>query len=321
MFDYPYQNSKSDILKIMKKSRLLLPFLCLVLSFSACENSSHSKRVVIIGLDGLSVDGYNKAKHPNLDKLFEDGILSLTTRSVMPSVTLPNWTSHLTSGGPEQHGVVSNGWTVDKHQLDPIEQDDSGYYPSIFKVLKEQVPNVKTAYYYNWGNLINSINKEYLDEYSFEEDDEYKGNYQKALNFIEEHKADPTLVFLYSVHTDHAGHNHRWMSPEYISSIEEVDIEIGNFINKLKSSGLYKDTNFLLITDHGGNPASGHGGLSKMEMEVPWGITGPGIVKGKQLLEPNSNANTAKVISEIFECTEVPQSWIGKVPQSIFEKK
>ncbi len=28
----------------------------------------------------------------------------------MPSVTLPNWTTHLTGSGPEQHGVLGNGW-------------------------------------------------------------------------------------------------------------------------------------------------------------------------------------------------------------------
>lgn len=304
----------------MTKGRLHLLILCISLVLFNCENSNKAKRVVIIGLDGLSVEGYQKSKHPNLDKLFKDGVLSLNTRSVMPSVTLPNWTSHLTSGGPEEHGVTSNSWAVDNHQLSPVEQDKSGYYPSVFKVLKEQVPNVKTAYYYNWGNLINSINKKYLDEYNFEEDDKYLENYQKAYDFIINNKSEPTLVFLYSVHTDHAGHKYRWMSPEYISSIEEIDIEIGNFIDKLKSSKLYDDTNFLLITDHGGNPSKGHGGLSKEEMEVPWGITGPGIIKGKTLKAPNSNANTARVITSIFGCEIIPKSWIGKVPDSIFEK-
>lgn len=294
--------------------------LCLWLTLFSCSNTTtNNKRVVIIGLDGISVEGFQKSKHPNLDTLMSDGILSLNTRCVMPSVTLPNWTSHLTSGGPEQHGVTSNSWKIDDQKFPPIEKDSLGYYPSIFKVLKEQIPNVKTAYYYNWADLINSINKEYIDELNFEEDDGYIENYNNAYNFIAKNKSNPSLIFLYSVHTDHAGHNYKWMSPEYISSIEEVDVEIGKFIEKLKSTGLYDDTNFLLITDHGGTRESGHGGLSVEEMEVPWGITGPGIVSGKILSEPNSNANTAKVISTLFGCEETPKSWIGKVPSSIFK--
>ncbi|TNJ46021.1 alkaline phosphatase [Tamlana fucoidanivorans] len=300
--------------KKIAQNVFVLSSLFLILSCTKPQN----KRIVIIGLDGLSVEGYQKSQHPNLDSLMEQGILSLNTRCVMPSVTLPNWTSHLTSGGPEQHGVTSNKWRIDNQRLPPIEKDDLGYYPSVFKILKEQVPGVKIGYYYNWANLINSINKVYIDDLSYEENDGYHENYNKAYNFIVDNKLNPTLVFLYSVHVDHAGHKYNWMSSEYIKSIEDIDVEIGNLVNRLKSSGLYKNTNFLLITDHGGIKR-GHGGLSQEEMEVPWGITGPNIAKGKTLTEPNSNANTAKVITTLFECKETPKSWIGKVPNSIFE--
>ena len=318
-----YLFSKKEALEMFKSHipRIQI-FMCLFawVVFS-CTGEPKPKRVVIIGIDGFSVNGFKEAKHPNLDSLLKDGILSLNTRTVMPSVTMPNWTSHLTSGGPEQHGVTSNNWRIDNQEFPPIEQDDSGYYPSIFKILKDQVPSVKTAYYYNWGNLINSMNRDYLDEISFEEDDKYAGNYQKAFNFLEKNRDEATLVFLYTVHVDHAGHGHKWMSPAYIQAIEEADVEIGNFIKKMKDSSLYADTNFLLISDHGGNPTSGHGGLSMEEMEVPWGITGPGITKGKTLEEPNSNANTAAVIASIFGCTDLPKSWIGKVPGSIFAEE
>ena len=299
----------------------LLTGLLLSISFTSCNKNNSTvktKRIVMIGLDGISVDGYNTAKTPNLDKLMTDGVLSLTTRNVMPSVTLPNWTSHLTGSGPEQHGVLSNGWQKDKVKLPAIEKDKDGYYPSIFKVLKEEMPSVKTAFYYNWAELINSMNPSYFDESSFEENDEYLKNYGKAFNFIKSNKDNPTLVFLYSVHTDHAGHNHGWMSPEYITSIEEVDVHIGDFINKLKNEGLYADTHFMFFTDHGGLPKSGHGGKSKQELEVPWAITGPGIRKGK-LIEPNNSVNTATTIAYLFGIDTIPLSWTGEVPMSIFE--
>ena len=304
---------------------LLLGFTLIGLNWG-CKNIQEipksenlTKRVVAIGLDGISVDGYNTAKHPNLDALMADGVLSLTTRNVMPSVTLPNWTSHLTASGPEQHGVLGNGWELDKVILPAVETDDEGYYPSIFKILKEGIPNVKTAFYYNWAELINSFNPRYLDVVSFEENDEYQKNYDKALDFIAVNRTNPTMVFLYSVHTDHAGHNHGWMSPEYITSIEEVDVQIGEFINKLKKEGLYDDTHFMFFTDHGGVPESGHGGITPHELEVPWAITGPGIRKGQRLEEPNNSVNTGMTISYLFGCNNVPLSWTGEVPMSIFE--
>ena len=111
------------------------------------------KRVLLIGLDGICVDGLVKARTPRLDALLAEGVVSMSTRVVMPSVTLPNWTSHLTGSGPEQHGVVDNGWTKEKFVLPAVARDADGYYLSVFKVLKEARPDAKTAFYYNWINL------------------------------------------------------------------------------------------------------------------------------------------------------------------------
>lgn len=277
---------------------------------------SKAKRVVLIALDGISVPGFTQAKTPNLDALLAEGTLSLETRVVMPSVTLPNWTSHLTGSGPEQHGVADNGWQIDKKHFPAVETDGEGYYPSVFQVLKDQLPSCKTAFYYNWINLFYPYNKKFLDEVSYLENDAYIPNYEKAFDFIVRNQNDPTLVFLYSVHTDHAGHSHKWMSAEYIKSIEEADVQIGLFIEKMKKAGLYEDTYFMFLSDHGGIEY-GHGGLSVDEMIVPWGIVGPGIRSGK-MEEPNNTVNTAATILYLFK-VEQPLSWTGEVPYSIFK--
>lgn len=289
-------------------------------NFSDQNRAEIAENVIILGLDGFSVEGFNTAEHPNLDRLLKDGVLSLNTRAVMPSVTLPNWTSHLTGSGPEQHGVHGNGWTINDHPLPPMEQDKDGYYPSIFKLLKDEIPNVKTAYYYNWGNLINPINQRYLDEINFQENDEYAENYKMAESFAIRHKEDPTLIFLYTVHTDHAGHTHEWMSQEYITAIEETDVKIGELIDGLKEAGIYDRSHFFLITDHGGVEKS-HGGMSPAEMLVPWAVTGPGINKGMEMKDPNNNTNTATVIARLFGIENIPKSWVGQVPQFIFEAR
>lgn len=274
--------------------------------------------VLIIGLDGFSAEGFKAVKHPNLDKMIADGVLSLTTRPVMPSVTLPNWTSHLTGSGPEEHGITANDWTLEKHTLQPLETDQDGYYPSIFKVLKDAVPNARIGYYYNWKELINPINKKYLDEVSFEEKDQYKDNYQKAYDFMVKNKQNPSLVFLYSVHTDHAGHGFGWMSPEYIKAIEAADVAIGELLDQLKKAGIYKDTHFMLITDHGGIN-KGHGGITMNEMQVPWAITGPQIKKQGITSAFNSNKNTALVLAKIFGLSKLPLAWTGAIPPGIFK--
>lgn len=78
-----------------------------------------------------------------------------------------------------------------------MEIDKEGYYPSVFKVMKEEIPECKTAFYYNWIN--HPYNKKYLDEVSYLENDAYVPNYEKAFDFIVRNQDLPTLVFLYSV--------------------------------------------------------------------------------------------------------------------------
>ncbi|MFC6101385.1 alkaline phosphatase family protein [Olivibacter domesticus] len=276
-------------------------------------------RVILIGLDGFSVAGFKQAKHPNLDKLLREGVVSLNTRTVMPSVTMPNWTSHLTGSGPEQHGVNNNAWTLSKHALPPIATDQDGYYPSIFKVVKKEIPTVKTAFFYNWKELINPFNKRYLDEVYFEENDAYQQSYAKAIDFIKNNRDKPTLTFLYSVHIDHAGHSHGWLSTPYLNAIEEVDVAIGRLIAQLKEADLFTGTHFIFFTDHGGI-GTGHGGFTLDEMEVPWSVVGPEIKKTPSLKAPNNNTNTALIIARIFGCKDLPEAWTGKVPRGIFAR-
>lgn len=301
----------------MRKIQFVILFLVFCSFTSGTYAARKAKRIVLIALDGISVEGFEKARTPNLDALLAGGSVSLDTRVVMPSVTLPNWTSHLTGSGPEQHGVFNNEWVLEKAVYPVPEKDAEGYYPSVFSVLKDKLPGVRTAFYYNWINLFYPYNKQYLDEVSYLENDAYVPNYEKAFQFIVSNRKSPTLVFLYSVHTDHAGHKHKWMSPQYIRSIEEADEQIGKFIAKMKDEGLYESTHFMFLSDHGGINY-GHGGTSVSEMIVPWGIAGPGIKKGFKIVEPNNTVNTAAVIVHLFGVKK-PLSWTGEVIESIFK--
>ena len=214
-------------------------------------SDNSAKRVIMISLDGICVEGFQKAHAPSLKGMMSQGAFSLDTRVVMPSVTLPNWTSHLTGSGPEQHGVFNNNWTPANSSYPAVRRDEDGYYPSVFQALKKCQPSCKTAFYYNWKPLAYPFNKKYLDEIKYLANDAYASNYHQAFQFVKKHRYNPTVVFLYSVHTDHAGHKYGWMSREYLQSIEEADQQIGIFFQKLRQEDLFNDTHFLFLTDHG----------------------------------------------------------------------
>lgn len=100
-------------------------------------------------------------------------------------------------------------------------------------------------------------------------------------------------------------------------TIEEADTEIGRFISQMKQNGLYNDTHFMFLTDHGGINY-GHGGISVDEMIVPWGICGRGIAKGWRINEPNNTVNTASLILHLFNVKQ-PLCWTGEIPLPVFD--
>lgn len=281
------------------------------------KKGGNAKRVIIMTFDGIRVDGLAQAKTPYIDRLIKEGAASMATRDVMPSVTLPNYTSHLLGAGPEVHGVDNNDWLVNNHRLDAVETDEDGYFPNVFKVLKDNVKDIKTAFFWNWEPLINPHNRKYFDRTASAADTEFEYLCDQAIKFLRETKDSPSFTFLYNVWTDHVGHNHKWMSREYIKSIEESDAQIGKVIDFLKKEKMYKDTHILFTSDHGG-VGNGHGGVSPEEMIVPWVWTGPGIKKGFTIEEPNNTVNTASTVLHLFG-VEQPACWTGEVPMSIYE--
>lgn len=290
----------------------------LVLSLS----SAKPVRVVVFALDGIRVDGLKEASTPNLDALMASGTASYATRNQMPTITLVNFTSHLTGSGPEQHGVTTNGWKIDNHPVPPAVEDEDGYYPNVFKILKENVNGIKTGFFWNWKPLINTHNQKNFDELSFmqAEHQEYKENYDKCVDFLIENKDNPACVFMYNVTTDHVGHKIGWMTPEYIAAIEESDSLIGHAIARIKEANLPGDTYYFFITDHGGI-GKHHGKFSIEEVYTPWAVAGPTVKKGYVLDEPHYNTCTAVDILHIFGLDKkVPSFWIGKCTKSAFKK-
>ena len=286
----------------------------LLFSLLGCQTEKHQKatRVILIGIDGVSLSGFERAKTPNIDKLIKNGAISLKTRAVMPTVSGPNWGSHLLGAGPEQHGITHNGWTTTNRTVIPTIEDNEGYFPSVFQIIREQIPEAKIAAFYDWSALGDLYNKKHLDKDEYI--DNYKEVFRTSVPWIIENKAD--FAFIYAGLPDHQGHSYQWESNEYIKAIEDVDYEIGFLIEELTKANMYDETNFIVVTDHGGQ-GYGHGGLSMEEIEVPWIISGPGIINNKVIEQASDVVNTAATIAYLFDLQQ-PNEWTGRVVKGAF---
>lgn len=75
----------------------------------------------------------------------------------------------------------------------------------------------------------------------------------------------------------------------------------------------------MIVADHGGI-GTGHGGESMLELEVPWIIRGPGVIKDRMIAQPVNIYDTAPSIASLFHL-EQPYEWIGRPVLAAFEAK
>ncbi|MFA5973656.1 MAG: alkaline phosphatase family protein [Lentimicrobiaceae bacterium] len=103
------------------------------------------KYVILIGIEGVSSEGFQYANTPVINSLIKQGAISLKTRGVMPTLSAPNLATILTGAGPEQHGVTSNSCSLVNQGFEPTIKDADGYFTSIFTLIWKQKPNAVTA--------------------------------------------------------------------------------------------------------------------------------------------------------------------------------
>lgn len=251
------------------------------------------KKVILISIDGMRPDGLAQCGNPYVDELMKSSASALDARTVFPSVTLPCHMSMFHSVAPERHGTTTNTY------MPPVRP---------FNGLFEQIRLVggNSGLFYGWeqirdvarpGSLQQAV---YLEHNANPHSDGILTD--KALEYI--HKAYPDFVFLYLVQTDEFGHEHGWMTPEYldclraaIDCVKRVVAEVGD------------DYTVIVTADHGGHDRT-HGTTMDEDMTIPMFFHGPEFEAGK-VLTGVTMLDLAPTIAKILG-VPCAKEWEGK---------
>src|SRR3954470_19711396 len=131
-------------------------WLCLTvvgLTFPSSAAIPQVKHIVVIGCDGFGSIGFTPSNAPVLHKLMREGAWTLHARGVLPTVSSPNWASMIMGAGPEQHGIASNEWETNKFEITPIATGSGGIFPTIFGVIRDEMPHSKIACVHDWDGF------------------------------------------------------------------------------------------------------------------------------------------------------------------------
>lgn len=291
--------------------RLLLLFLLFPPALLA-QPRPGVEHVVVIGVDGLSPAGIRQSRTPVIDSLMRQGASTLTAQAVMPSSSSPNWASMIMGAPPELHTVTSNDWEPAHIRDSTFCGNEPGqHWPTVFRVLREAYPEADLACFYDWsgyGRLVEPGVATVLSDTRGED-----RTAQEAAAYLVQHR--PLFTFVHLDHVDHAGHAHRWGSPEYVTAVEKADRLIGQVMLALRQARIADRTVVLVTSDHGG-VGTKHGGDSPEEMTIPWIVAGPGIRTGATVENPVRTFDTAATVARWLGATP-PDCWVGRAITSV----
>lgn len=264
------------------------------------------KHVILIGSDGFSSEIMHEhpGKFPRIEQLIKEGSYTFESRSVLPSSSAINWATMLMGAGSEMHGFTD--WGSKTPEAKPAYLNKYGIFPGIFGEVREQKPEAVTGVLYSWDGIGYLFEKEAVNLDRFVTTDDSIA--MESVKFIQEQK--PTLAFVYFAEPDGAGHNHGWLSPEYVAACEKIDSLVGVVVDGVRSSMDMKETAIIFTSDHGGIN-TGHGGKTMQEMEVPFVMVGENIPVNRKIESIVMKYDVAPTIAEMLGI-DAPEQWRGK---------
>ncbi|MCF2443694.1 alkaline phosphatase family protein [Dyadobacter sp. CY345] len=295
-----------------------LKFLFLIALFASCKKDGEKapsgiEHVIVIGIDGLSPDGIQKAKTPVIHDMIANGSVKWNVRTVLTSSSSQNWASMIMGAGPEQHGIISNDWEMDDHTLPPIVQEADGRFPTIFSVFHKAKPEAEIGTVYHWDGFGRLFQKNALNyDKNFSTEDSTATDF---IRYIKDKK--PALGFVHFDHVDHAGHHGGHGSQEYYQSVAKADSLVGQILKGIKDAGIEENTSVIIWADHGGI-GYGHGGATPQEAEIAGIFYGKDVKKGYKIEQQVYTYDLAATIAFALDITP-PYAWTGRPVKSAFD--
>lgn len=240
------------------------------------------RHVVVISEDAMVYEDTETLKHlPNFGAIWDKAARVNRVRSIYPTVTYPCHVSMMTGVYPDKHGVVNNLSPVMCVKSSPWNFfADAIKVPTIFD--KAHEAGLKTACVF-WPVCGNSPSIDYLlDEYWPQHGESvsqcfidagaspdvmrivnkyinlnvprvhpYCDNFINccACDIIREFR--PQLIMIHPANIDGYRHQSGVFSDYVTHGLHEIDNWLGDIIRACKDAGIYDDTDFFIVSDHG----------------------------------------------------------------------
>jgi len=273
---------------------------------SPAQSPKGIEHVIVIGVDGMSPDGIRSAHTPNMHRLIETGSVKWNVRTVLPSISAPNWASMISGAGIEAHGTTDNDWGRQDYTLPPLVMGDEGLFPTIFGWIRKNRIDAEIGTVYQWSGFGKLFEKSAVN-YDKNMPDENSTTSTFSTYIL---KKKPVFAFMHLDHVDDAGHDLGHGTPGYYLAVQKADSLIGSVEKAINQAGIQNSTLLIITADHGG-VGYGHGGASPEEAEIAMILNGKGIKKGYEIQQQVYTYDLAATIAFALKIIP-PYAWTGR---------
>ena len=314
---------KRTVMELKTNMKKVIVLLWAVWTLTASYGSNNpdvrprrAQHVVWIGVDGWGSYAFRDSFHcemKNIRQLMGEGAWTIKARTVMPSVSGPNWGAMFSSALPCMNGIVDNS---NGPAVPPVATTEHGLFPTVFHIIRQAYPEAEIGVQHEWMTIkyyVDSLDCNHIKHIG--EANAQADTPAEAAKYIKERK--PDLFFIHIDQVDHVGHHNGHHTSQYFQCINRVDDQIGQIVQAVKDAGIFDDTILILTSDHGG-VGKGHGGNHPDELTVPVVYCGKGVRKNYEIPDVVMQFDVASTIAEIFGIQQ-PQEWRGK-PTPLFEE-
>jgi predicted AlkP superfamily pyrophosphatase or phosphodiesterase len=215
--------------------------------------------VILVSIDGYREDYLARGENPVLAKLAADGVRARWLIPSFPTVTEPNHYTLLTGLYPDQHGIVDND--IADRQIQPRDFEMAHYAsmvnprwwsdatPLWLSVQRAGMRAGEVSWPDGQVRIDGAMPDLHLNGRLAETPDQETADVLHWLDLPPEQR--PRFVMLHYETVDHIGHRYGPDSPEENAALRQVDQAIGRLVDGLKQTGLYADTDLVIVSDHG----------------------------------------------------------------------